>query len=282
VESPEHERRQVAEYLELEAPDEKVTHAEKIASEHIMGHEYNVWDVETHKNRWWVITNMTNLYSKDQFPSMDQVLTFHIGLMHRIMARQSTSPRTGDEERERLMNPWRKWEQAAQASDEADEAEQFQAVGMQCREALLAFVKSAAKDEIVPEGAVDPAKGDFIRWSELIATATTPGSDRLRRFLRKTAANTWDLVNWVTHEANARKFDAVIAVDATAFVLDVFGMALVRHERGQPDRCPECGSYRVVGDYRSEIDSYVTLCEVCEWESEPEPSRERGATGRPR
>jgi hypothetical protein len=52
-----------------------------------------------------------------------------------------------------------------------------------------------------------------------------------------------------------------------ASTLDLFGMALVRHERGQPERCPQCGSYRLVGDYRSELDAYVTLCEACEWES---------------
>src|SRR6266852_8637372 len=137
MESPEHERRSVSEYVELEAEDEKVIHAEKIASEHIMGHEHNVWDVETDKNRWWVITNPTKLYLQSEFKSMDYMISFHVGLMHRVMSKQSVSARTGDEERDRLMLPWRKWEQAAKASEEAAEAEEFQAVGMQCREALL-------------------------------------------------------------------------------------------------------------------------------------------------
>jgi hypothetical protein len=279
VESPEHERRQVAEYVELEAGDEKVQHAEKIASEHVMGHEYNVWDVETDKTRWWVIINPTNLYAQSEYKSMDYVLSFHIGLMHRVFARQSRSAQTGEEERDRLRLPWRKWEQAAKDSEEVDEAEQFQAIGMQCREAL-AFAQAAANEGMVPEGEEAPAKGNFLRWSELIAAAITPGSDRLRGFLRKTAANTWDLVNWLTHETNARKFDAVIAVDATAFTLNAFGMALVRQERGEPPRCPSCGSYRLAGDYRSESDAYVTLCEACQWESDPEPPwRRRGHNG---
>ncbi len=269
MESPEHERRSISEYVEIEAGNEKVVHAEKISSERVMGHKYDVWDVETDKNRWWVITNMTNLYLQSEFKSLDYLLSFHIGLMHRIMARQSQEPRTGDEERDRLMIPWRKWEQAGKAADDAEEAEDFQAVGMRCREALLAFVRASAKDEMVPAGVDVPKKGDFLHWSEHIASAITPTSDRLRRYLKRTAANTWDLANWLTHEANAHKFDAVIAVDATAHLLDVFGMALVRHERGQPDRCPECGSYRLVGDWRSETDEYVTLCEACEWESEP-------------
>jgi hypothetical protein len=62
VESPAHEKRAVTGYVEIQARDEKVTHAEKISSERVMGQEYDVWDVETSKNRWWVITNPTNLY----------------------------------------------------------------------------------------------------------------------------------------------------------------------------------------------------------------------------
>jgi hypothetical protein len=275
VESPEHERRSVTEYVEIEASDETVTHAEKITSERVMGHTYDVWDVETDKNRWWVITNMTNLYLQSEFKSMDYLLSFHIGLMHRIMAQQSQEPRTGEEERDRLTIPWRKWEQAGKAAEEADEAEDFQAVGMRCRKALLAFVRAAAKDEMVPEGQEIPKRGDFLHWSEHIAATITPGSARLRGYLRKTAAHTWDLVNWLTHEENAHRFDAIIAVDATGHTLDVFGMALVRHERGQPERCPECGSYRLAGDYRTELDAYITLCEACAWESEPRDAKTR-------
>jgi hypothetical protein len=279
VDSPEHERRKITEYVKLEAGDESVVHAEKIASEHVMGHEYNVWDVETDKNRWWVISNPTNLYLQSEFKSMDYVLSFHIGLMHRVFARQATTARTGGEERDRLRIPWRKWEQAAKASEEADEAEALQAVGMRCRESLLAFVRAVGIEAMVPEGDDAPKRSDFVHWSELIASAIAPTSETLRTYLKKTAATTWQLVNWLTHEQNARQFDAVIVVDATAFLLDVFGMALVRQERDAPDRCPECGSYKLVGDYRSEEDLYVTLCEVCSWESDPDDARLRVRSG---
>jgi hypothetical protein len=123
MESPEHERRSISEYVELEASDETVVHAEKLSSERVMGDRFDVWDVRTDKNRWWVVTNMTNLYLQSDFKSLDYVLSFHIGLMHRLMARQSQEPRTGEEERERLMVPWRKWEQAGKAADKAEEAE---------------------------------------------------------------------------------------------------------------------------------------------------------------
>ena len=36
---------------------EKVLHAEKIKTEHVLGNEHECWDVHADKNRWWVITN---------------------------------------------------------------------------------------------------------------------------------------------------------------------------------------------------------------------------------
>jgi transcription elongation factor Elf1 len=57
-------------------------------------------------------------------------------------------------------------------------------------------------------------------------------------------------------------------------MLGTFSDALVRHERGAPDRCPECESYKVVADFRPELmdeegGGYVTLCANCGWETTP-------------
>lgn len=271
MESPEHERRSVSEYVEIEA-SETVKHAEKLAEERIGEDEYQVWDVQTDEGRWWVVTNPTNLYQFDDYKSMDHVLSFHVGLTRRVFARQSREAPADEEERYRLAVPWRKWEQAAEALGTADEAEDFQAIAMRCRESLLAFVKDVADPSMIPAGEEPPKGGDFVHWTEAIARHVTPNSPRLRRYLQKTAAATWELVNWLTHEKNAIRFDAHIAVQATSSTLMALGMALVRHERGEPSRCPDCGSYRVVGDWRSEPDAYVNLCEVCGWEAEREDS----------
>lgn len=51
----------------------KVLHAEKIASERVMGRDYDVWDVPTNEkidNRWWVVTSPRNLYSQRLMPSI--------------------------------------------------------------------------------------------------------------------------------------------------------------------------------------------------------------------
>jgi hypothetical protein len=59
------EAKAIKEYVEGQARgQEKVLHAEKVASERIFGREHDVWDVHTDKERWWVVTEPTNLYSQ--------------------------------------------------------------------------------------------------------------------------------------------------------------------------------------------------------------------------
>lgn len=274
MESPEHERRNVEEYFRLESPEEdEILRSEKIAVESIYGERHDVWEVEAKSGRWWVVTNPTNLYSQDDFPSMEVVLSFHIGLMARLVARSARKPTASDEQRDRTPAAWRKFAQAAEAIDKADEAEEFQAVGMRCREALVKFARDAAESEKISAGAEDLKKGDFVGWSKVIADAAASGKSNkaLRSYLKTTAKTTWDFVAALTHDEDATRHDAEIAVSATETALAAFSDALVRYERGAPDRCPECESYRVVSDFRPELGdagNYVTLCANCGWEDE--------------
>ena len=153
-------------------------------------------------------------------------------------------PSVAKEEEHRLAAAWRRWIQAAEALDSADEAEEFQAVGMRCRECLLKFIHMVASDTMVPEGERPPERSNFVRWSELIAETIAPSgsAERLRAYLKSISKSTWELVNWLTHAANAIRLDGQIAVDATQNILAAFGAALVRYERGVPDRYPSCSS----------------------------------------
>src|SRR5947209_5947642 len=106
---PKHEERAVREYVEWQANDEKVIHAEKVGTEHLLGRTLTAWDVRTDKNRWWVITNPTNLYSQELFPSLDYTITLHIGLATRMTARHAAPTSQG--QRDRIIAVWRRWEQ---------------------------------------------------------------------------------------------------------------------------------------------------------------------------
>jgi hypothetical protein len=165
-------------YVESQARDERVLHAEKVKSEHVMGRDYDCWDVHTDKDRYWVITAPSNLYSQQFFPSLDFTISFHIGITARIVALQRGAP--NEAQKSRLLSVWRRWEDAASALDAADEPEEFQAVGMRCRECLIQLVRSLGKPEMVPNGQEAPQKANVIAWCDLIANHVAAGASAER------------------------------------------------------------------------------------------------------
>jgi hypothetical protein len=272
VESPERERRAIIEYFESQNREGMpVKRAEKITTESIYGRKHDVWDVDAQDGRWWVITDPTNLYRQDDFPSMHAAFALHIGVTARMQAHEALRAPVNDEDRERYASAWRCYEQAAVALDKAEEAEDFQAVGMRCCECLLAFAAAVADDSLVPEATEAPKTADFVNWTELFANAIAHGAraTRVRRHLKALSKSTWELVSWLTHEKNATRFDGILAADATSNLLTTFTMAELRFERGETDRCPSCGSYQLSKDYDKEHDVEFPYCKACDWVGPP-------------
>jgi len=263
----EEEAQQIKEYVEWQAHgEEKVLHTEKVASERVFGREYDVWDVHTCKERWWVITNPTNLYSQALMPSLDYTLSFHIGLMARVAARRE--PEGSEAEQEFLVVSNRKLVQASEAFDHADEAEEFQAVGMRCRECLLALVRELTQGSDLGEGEDIPKAGDFPAWSERIANTIAPGDamEYVRGYLKTTGERGWRLVNWLTHAHNATRHDAELALTATSHIVNNYASAVLKRRAGAPERCGRCKSYRITVDWHPELGEsglYIPRCEAC-------------------
>lgn len=255
----------IAEYVEWQSRGEKVVHAEKISAETILGRKHECWDVRTNKTRYWVITEPTNLYSQSLFPSLDYTLSFHIGVTARMMARHE--PSVEALEQITMQDAWRRWQQAGQVLDEAEEAEDFQAVGMRCRECLIAMARILALPEMVPDGTAAPKKADAIHWCELIANHVARGSSakEVRGYLKSTSRAAWELVNWLTHARGATRADAVLAHEVTQHVLAIFGTAVFRFRQGIPDRCESCGSYKF-GLWADEPGVPMRpRCQACGW-----------------
>jgi hypothetical protein len=251
---------------------EKVLHAEKITSEMVMGREYQVWDVHTDGERWWVITNPTNLYSQRLMPSMDYTLSFHIGLMLRLAA--DREPKGTEAEQELLLMTNRKLVQAGVALDEAKEAEDFQTVGMHCRECLLAMIRELTEEGDFGEASELLKKADFKAWAEVIANAVAAGSSakEVRSYLKKIADETWQLTNWLTHAGNGRRPAAVLALAATGNVVASFAPLVLQTRSQAPERCGRCGSYQIEVNWHPEIGdtgAYVPRCRSCGAEAYP-------------
>jgi len=86
------EKQDIIDYMNSQAPDLTVKFLQKLYIENVHGDQHAIWDVDTNKDRWWVITNPTNLYSQEQFPSIDLAVTFHVGLCLRIPRGERSKP----------------------------------------------------------------------------------------------------------------------------------------------------------------------------------------------
>jgi len=273
------EAQEISEYVEWQAHGaEKVLHVEKVASERVFGREYDVWDVHTDKERWWVVTSPTNLYSQTLMPSLDYTLSFHIGLMARVAAQRK--PEGSEAEQEFLLVTNRKMVQASEAFDRADEAEEFQAVGMRCRECLLALVRELISGSDIAEGEDLPKAADFPGWNERIANAVAPGgsAEHIRGYLKSTGERAWRLVNWLTHAMNATRSDAELALSATSHVINNYALSVLKRKIEAPERCGRCKSYRITVDWRSDLGPtglYVPRCEACGAQKMPTTARRR-------
>src|SRR5437764_15284947 len=201
----------IAAYVESQAKDESVKYVERVKEEVVLGEKYEIWDVTTDKNRWWVITNLTNLYSQRHFPSLDYTLSFHVGLMMRLMSR---SAKEGDVEASPFDEVIRRQVQAADRLEKSIEAVDFQAVGMQLRECLISLVGAARRRVEPNENDARPKDAAAVSWNTVLMGKLCPGekNDRLRSYMKALVEKAWPLVNWITHHRNANKTAVLVAL----------------------------------------------------------------------
>jgi hypothetical protein len=165
---------------------------------------------------------------------MDGTLTFHIGLMMRMWAREDRASPARPESQ--LSRTWRQLDQAREAQDKAKEAEGFQAVGMRCRETLVSFGQALASDDLADESTDRPKDSDFVHWAELVADAVAQGrrNAALRSYLKSAAKKAWDYAAWLTHARNANRIDAELAVD----IVDICSRSSNARSTGVSWVCP--------------------------------------------
>ena len=266
-----HSERDIADYVEAEAPNATVQNVEKVKQEIVLGAVYEIWDVVTDKDRFWVIDNPTNLYSQRHFPSLDYTLSFHIGLMMRVRSHSdglnSRDPSPFDE-------VFRRLEQAQNRHDRAVEAEDYQSVGMQLRECLISLIGALRRRVQLDSNEERPQDANFLAWSALLMNTLCHGASNkeLRRHLKNVAKETWQLVNWLTHDRAANKTASLIALHDCDTIIGHFVHVLQRQRTDRTDQCPLCKSRHIRTHFDISIgpdgDYYVT-CGSCNWSSHP-------------
>ena len=265
---------EITEYVEWQAPDLKVTFCQKIYSESILSHRHDVWDVHTSKDRWWVITNPTNLYSQELFPNMDLAVTFHMGLMLRMP--RSERPSIGSGHIEPFAKAFEAVAAAHEALGQAHRVADYQTVGVRCREALLSF--TAIAQQVLPWTGEDdaPKKSDFKAWIDHVCRVALPGEgNKNRRQLFKSRSDAaWTFVNWLTHSTSSNWHDAEAAVAASESAISLCTNATTLFVRGVPNECPECGDHRLTPLRAQNPENpdetwERPFCTECEWMGPP-------------
>lgn len=270
----EKETADVIEYMAWQAPDLTVEMVQKVYSENVLHVCHDIWDVHTSKDRWWVITQPTNLYSQEQFPNMDLALTFHVGLCLRIP--RSERQKLSALPVEPFAEAYRYIQEASDALSQAQEVADYQAVGVRCREALLAF--TAAAHAVLPwtSDLEPPKKADLKGWSEHVCATTMPGAthEQRRHLFKSLLDNAWKFNNWLTHSKSSKWHDAEAGVSVTENAIGLATSAVIRHLRGVPDECPACGSHRLspqrgYRDDMPDVEWERPTCDKCGWAGSP-------------
>lgn len=268
--------RDIADYVHSQARDETVSHVERVKREVILGDVYEIWDVTTDQNRWWVVTNPTNLYSQQHFPSLDYTLSFHVGLMARVRSRSSSPDGNEPTPFDEVL---RRFEQAEDRFGHAIEVEDLQAIGMLLREGLISLTTAVHRRVTLPANTEHPQLANFIGWTDLLLNILAGGgsNERLRQFLKGQAKEAWQLVNWLTHSRSADKVATEIAIGGCVATLRAFIQLLERQRTGGAEECPSCRSRNIRTFFDIDISpdgDYFLSCGACDWHNHPDGESE--------
>jgi hypothetical protein len=265
----EHEVRAIRDYVNGQSPpDDQAGLVQSVRGQRILGRTHEVFDVHCSKTRWWVITDPMNLYLQTDFPEAEQALIFHIGLGAFLAERSRAELPIEDEEH--VTAPWRRYRDALEVMNEAGEAEDFQSVGIKCRDALIALGKLYQSADWIGELSEPPKVADFKGWGAIYAERLS--KDRVRNYVKALVEKTWDLTVALQHNSNATPFDADLVLEATAHLISTLGRLVRRHLDGEPERCPRCESYRLDEDIEHDDErrgfEVSMVCAACGWRSE--------------
>ena len=91
----------------------------------------------------------------------------------------------------------------------------YRAVGVGCRETLIAYIQSLQSAKEWPENELK--KSDVKGWANVILAESLSGSsnEKRRRLLRTTINETWDYSNWLTHTSSCLLYTSPSPRDRT-------------------------------------------------------------------
>ncbi|TPF06536.1 hypothetical protein [Leuconostoc mesenteroides] len=272
----------VTKYVELESQNKcKVLSAKPEYKFNDLGMEVCVWNVKTDNDGdWWVVEGdevPMNLYSQSAYYfGADEAYSFHMGLMKRMRVEQEKfssedfvrGVTLGTDIAPQL---FRKLKNVAQLIDSAHEVEDFQSIGVQCREILIELGNYIYVPGMATNGE-QPQKSNFKQKVELFLQFYLKGSENsdYRSMIKKLTESTWEYACKITHSSKATFYEASSCVMMCTSLIGVCENILQKiYDPVSQYECSSCKSKRLVIDSdESNEDGIVQKlflkCDECE------------------
>lgn len=244
---------QIKEYFKSFAEIKKITNIKCEETFTDLGVVVNVWNVKTENEAFWVVEGegiAMNLYTHGaNYFSADEAYSFHMGLMQRLEKRQKNEFKHILEEIpldiDHLKSINRKLNMASKQLSIDLEPEEFQSIGLLCRESLIDLSKELCdrNPELVKEKGLK--KSDFKGVANAFIDYYIPGSENsdLRNYSRKIVESTWSYNSMIVHSQNKKYPDAKIALLFTCTTVSLIENLFFKHFGfDQELACSECGS----------------------------------------
>lgn len=272
-------RFEVSRYVEKEGR-EKVLSAKPEQTFDDFGPKVTVWNVKTEQGAWWVVEGdgvPMNLYPQAAYYfSSAEAYSFHMGLMARVLKHEEHDPqhvlKLVSFGYARFAGVRRKLHIASETLASASEAEDYQGIGLLCREALIALAAEVVLDSELPGDADSPKLGDFKNRASLAISRwlPEPRDSDLRSHLRKLSQAAWDFAASLTHSPDRTATDAATCLNLVGATITIFEELLKKEaDERQEAFCPVCRSRRLeLVDRQTSKNSPVEkllYCEYCGW-----------------
>lgn len=237
-----------------------------------------VWSVKTDATKdFWVVEGdkiPMNLYTqKEFFFSSDEVYSFHIGIITRMQSRDTFNPEQFIDavslKKDIAAVLYRKLKSVVGLLDMATEVEDFQSIGVQCREVLTELANDLYRDFMCMNE--QPKSADFKSKTKYYVNFYLQGSDNsdYRRHIKKLTEATWDYANKITHSNNATFYEVSTCVTLCTSLIGLYEN--IRQKIIDPlsqYQCKTCKSKKlnIIGDESDKeglVKMLILQCEEC-------------------
>jgi hypothetical protein len=245
-----------------------------------LGYDVNVWNVKTKTDSYWVVEGENapmNLYTQNgHYFSADEAYSFHMGITQRLTKRHNDNFKHIIDELpldiERIKSISRKLNLASEKLSFDLEPEEFQSIGLICREALVDLSKELCErnEEMIKEKGFKTS--DFKNVSSEFINLYIPGSSNadLRNYSRKITEIAWSYSSAIVHSPNKTFPDVKIALLFTSMAVSIIENLFLKYIRFDNELvCEKCGSKKV-NILEIEQNKFIGICESCKYEKELE------------